>query len=141
MSTHSNAAPEESPETFYSGKWTFEETEYVKGLIEEFEAGNCPDARNGSTLRWYIAKKLGCMEKRVTKKVGWLVHYGMGCCQQQLKLLYFLILLQYENTGYKGRQTYQHNKVAMTPEESQNAWTSWRRWRRGSRRVAHIFCC
>jgi hypothetical protein len=55
----------------YSGTWTPEELDYVQGIIDEFEAGNTPDAEDKkSTLRSFIADKLECSEKRISKKVS-----------------------------------------------------------------------
>ena len=53
----------------YGGKWTIEEEEYFHALREEFRAGTL-DIPNGTTLRYFLAKQLGCKPKRITKKVG-----------------------------------------------------------------------
>ena len=53
----------------YGGKWTVEEEEYFHALREEFRAGTL-DIPNGTTLRYFLAKKLGCKPKRITKKVS-----------------------------------------------------------------------
>ena len=53
----------------YSGTWTTDEQLYVEGIIQEFRVGNIQELSDGWTLRKYIAYKLGCPEKRVSKKV------------------------------------------------------------------------
>lgn len=82
-----------SPSGAYSGTWTVEEEEYAELIVNEFRAGTCPDAKDGITLRRYLAEKLGCLPKRVSKK--------------------------YESSGYNGRQVYQKRRSPMPPEESQ----------------------
>ena len=70
-----------TPKTdYYMGEWTDEEAEYVNALINHFRTGTLEDATEGTTLRGYIAKKIGCKVKRVSKR--------------------------YECTDYNGRQPY-----------------------------------
>ncbi|CAB9522431.1 RING [Seminavis robusta] len=88
------ASPSLQPsEGQYVGTWTMEEKKYVEALIAEFRAGNILNLPEKSTLRAFIANKLGCSEKRITKK--------------------------YERTGYNGRLLYTHRPDDFTPEESQ----------------------
>jgi len=63
----------------YSGQWTKEEQDFVTALVLGFKEGslNIPD---GTSLRFYIAAKLGCKPKRVSKK--------------------------YERTGYNGKHVF-----------------------------------
>jgi hypothetical protein len=57
------------PAACYGGKWTLEEEQYFHALRDNFRAGtlNIP---NGTTLRCFLAEKLGCKPKRITKKVS-----------------------------------------------------------------------
>ncbi|CAB9507830.1 expressed unknown protein [Seminavis robusta] len=62
-----------------SGQWTLEEVSFATRLIDEFRNGSLqiPD---GTSMRGFLAEKLGCVPKRVSKK--------------------------YENTNYNGRLQY-----------------------------------
>lgn len=53
----------EEPVHAYAGKWTIEEEEYVGALTEEFLSGtlNIPE---GTSLRTFLAKMLGCKVRR-----------------------------------------------------------------------------
>lgn len=85
---------EESP-LFY-GRWTAEEERYAERLIEEFRDGNLEDADfegGPSTLRGFLATKLKCGAKRISKK--------------------------FESSGYNGRMQYVRKQSGMTPEEYQ----------------------
>jgi hypothetical protein len=64
----------------YSGAWTAEEKRYATALIQEFRDGNIPGLPDKTTMRGYLAEKLGCPTKRISKK--------------------------YEGTGYNGRLPY-----------------------------------
>lgn len=77
----------------YTGTWTKEELDYSDALAEEFRSGNLPGVEDKTTLRGYLAMKLNCPVKRISKK--------------------------YESSGYNGRLQYRKGFVAMTPEESQ----------------------
>ena len=50
----------------HSGKWTHEESEYVRELIKEFEAGSLNIEENIS-LRAFLSKALNCSPKRISK--------------------------------------------------------------------------
>jgi len=87
-------ALEESP-LFY-GRWTAEEERYAEKLIEEFRDGNLEDAdfEDGpSTLRGFLATKLTCGAKRISKK--------------------------FESSGYNGRMQYVRKQGDITSEDSQ----------------------
>ncbi|CAB9499569.1 expressed unknown protein [Seminavis robusta] len=77
----------------YSGAWTAEEQRYVTALIEEFHAGNLPGVKERTSLRKLLASKLGCHEKRITKK--------------------------YERTGYNGRKQYVPNVMGFSRADSE----------------------
>jgi hypothetical protein len=47
----------------YSGMWTKEEQDYVSALVEGFKNGTL-DIPDGTSLRCFIASKLGCKAKR-----------------------------------------------------------------------------
>ena len=47
----------------YSGQWTKEEQDYVAALVEGFKDGSL-DIPGGTSLRFFIAAKLGCKPKR-----------------------------------------------------------------------------
>lgn len=66
----------------YAGQWTKEEQEYVACLREGFKSGTL-DIPDGTSLRFFIAAKLGCKPKRVSKK--------------------------YERSGYNGKQVYRRD--------------------------------
>ncbi|CCI46114.1 unnamed protein product [Albugo candida] len=51
-----------------SGKWTNEEEAYTVRIIHYFKLGLL-DIQEGTSLRWYLAKKLNCEAMRVTKKL------------------------------------------------------------------------
>ncbi|CAB9506540.1 expressed unknown protein [Seminavis robusta] len=74
----------------HSGKWTHEESEYVKELIKEFEAGSLSIEENIS-LRRFLSKALNCSPKRISKK--------------------------FEGTLYNGKQLYKRKTSALTPEQ------------------------
>jgi hypothetical protein len=76
----------------YSGAWTAEEKRYATALIQEFRDGNIPGLSDKTTMRSYLAEKLGCPTKRISKK--------------------------YEGTGYNGRLSYAKEVVALDPEEA-----------------------
>ena len=67
-----------------SGKWTPEEEAYAHELIVDFSGGIIADIDSDEeiSLRGYLAQKLRCHPKRISKK--------------------------FESTGYGGRQTYKH---------------------------------
>jgi hypothetical protein len=50
-----------------SGKWTPEEEAYAEGLMKEFKAGHLK-LEEGKSLRKFLAEKLGCSPKRISKK-------------------------------------------------------------------------
>lgn len=81
----------------HGGKWSEEEELYAAALIEAFKAGVLPpeDIDEGTSLRKYLAKKLMCSPKRVSKK--------------------------YEGTNYNGKQVYFKNRgtsgTVLTPTE------------------------
>ena len=52
--------------SLHSGKWTHEESEYVRELIKEFEAGSLNIEENIS-LRAFLSKALNCSPKRISK--------------------------------------------------------------------------
>lgn len=66
----------------HGGKWSPEEESYAAALMEAFTVGELPssDCAEGMSLRKYLAKKLMCSPKRVSKK--------------------------FEGTGYNGKQVY-----------------------------------
>ena len=91
---HAATIPEADQEQpLYTGTWTKEELDYSDALAEEFRSGNLPRVEDKTTLRGYLAMKLNCPVKRISKK--------------------------YESSGYNGRLQYRKGFVAMTPEESQ----------------------
>ena len=57
--------PPSSPKRsdFYSGQWTKEEQDYVTCLVDGFKLGSL-DIPDGTSLRFFIAAKLGCKPKR-----------------------------------------------------------------------------
>ena len=73
-----------------SGAWTPEEHEYANALIEEFKAGSMQDLAEGTSMRGFLAKMLGCYPKRVSKK--------------------------YESTKYNGKRQYAKNKSLSQDE-------------------------
>lgn len=98
VSTISTATTEEGFEEspLFYGRWTAEEERYAERLIEEFRDGNLEDAdfEDGpSTLRGFLATKLKCGAKRISKK--------------------------FESSGYNGRMQYVRKPSGMAPEESQ----------------------
>ena len=64
--------------TLYSGDWGSAEMEFAQGIMNEFKAGSLriENREKRVTLRGYIAERLGCGEKRVSKKVGTKGHLG-----------------------------------------------------------------
>ena len=59
------ATPEE--ELFY-GRWTKEEEAYALELIRSFGEGTLENVPDGATLRNFLAEKLTCQAKRISKK-------------------------------------------------------------------------
>lgn len=51
-----------------SGKWTVEEEAFTNLIIHYFKRGLL-DVEDGTSLRWYLAKRLNCEAMRVTKKL------------------------------------------------------------------------
>lgn len=52
-----------------SGKWTPEEVRYSVALINDFRNGVLDDIQDPAmSLRGYLANKLGCSVKRISKK-------------------------------------------------------------------------
>ncbi|KAE8986566.1 hypothetical protein PR003_g22830 [Phytophthora rubi] len=51
-----------------SGKWTMEEEAFTNMIIHYFKRGLL-DVEDGTSLRWYLAKRLNCEAMRVTKKL------------------------------------------------------------------------
>lgn len=76
--------------SLHSGKWTHEESEYVKELIKEFEAGSLNIEENIS-LRRFLSKALNCSPKRISKK--------------------------FEGSLYNGKQLYKRKTSTLTPKE------------------------
>ncbi|CAB9518576.1 expressed unknown protein [Seminavis robusta] len=76
----------------YSGAWTGEEKRYATALIEEFRDGNIPDLPEKTTMRGYLAEKLMCPTKRISKK--------------------------YEGSGYNGRLPYTKGALELDPDEA-----------------------
>ena len=74
----------------HSGKWTLEEEAYVEGLMEEFRAGTL-DLQEGTTLRSFLAQKLNCKPKRISKK--------------------------YEGKNYDGKQLFWKTEEDISPAE------------------------
>ncbi|CAB9506818.1 expressed unknown protein [Seminavis robusta] len=85
-----SAAAPAPPAKLHAGKWTPEEEAYVEGLMEEFRAGTL-DIQEGTTLRSFLAKKLNCKPKRISKK--------------------------YEGKNYDGKQLYWNSEEPMSPME------------------------
>lgn len=81
-------APPQQTE-FYSGQWTKEEQDYVSCLVDGFKNGSL-DIPDGTSLRFFIAAKLGCKPKRVSKK--------------------------YERSGYNGKQVYRRDTNLPTKD-------------------------
>lgn len=73
-----------------SGKWTKEEEGYAQALMQAFHMGQLMDIEEGTSLRKYLAKKLSCSAKRISKK--------------------------FEGTNYKGKMLY--IKEFESPDES-----------------------
>ncbi|CAB9523905.1 expressed unknown protein [Seminavis robusta] len=97
MSTEDSKKPKETTNkeeepTLYRGKWTTEEDAYAHCLIAEFRAGTL-DIPSGTTLRGFLAKKLECAPKRVSKK--------------------------FENSGYNGKQLYCPSAIYISNFESE----------------------
>ena len=98
----SSSGPSEEPEKqdlfqgpLRRGHWTDAEMSYVEALIEAFQGGNLDDVKGEcSTLRGYLAEKVHCSPKRISKK--------------------------FESSGYYGRQTYRLAKAsASIPTEAE----------------------
>ncbi|KAF0687583.1 Aste57867_20702 [Aphanomyces stellatus] len=56
------------PPGLRSGKWTPEEEAFTNKMIHFFRLGLL-DIEDGTSLRWYLSKKLNCEAMRVTKKL------------------------------------------------------------------------
>ncbi|OQR92945.1 hypothetical protein ACHHYP_03112 [Achlya hypogyna] len=56
------------PPGLRSGKWTPEEEAFTNKMIHYFRLGLL-DIEDGTSLRWYLSKKLNCEAMRVTKKL------------------------------------------------------------------------
>lgn len=56
------------PPGLRSGKWTPEEEAYTNMIIHYFKRGLL-NIEDGTSLRWYLAKRLNCEAMRVTKKL------------------------------------------------------------------------
>lgn len=84
---HTASSPKKAD--YYSGQWTKEEQDYVTCLMEGFKLGTL-DIPDGTSLRFFIAAKLGCKPKRVSKK--------------------------YERSGYNGKQVYRKDSNAKDVE-------------------------
>lgn len=54
------------------GKWTAEEEQEARELIEKFTNGSLQDCEEGATLRSYLAKRLNCAPMRISKKFAGL---------------------------------------------------------------------
>lgn len=87
--TKAAAAKKPAPK-LHSGKWTLEEEVYVEALMEEFRAGTL-DLQEGTTLRSFLAIKLNCKPKRISKK--------------------------YEGKNYDGKQLFWKSEEAFSPAE------------------------
>ncbi|CAB9519161.1 expressed unknown protein [Seminavis robusta] len=74
---------------YYSGKWITEEEVYVEALAKEFRDGTL-EIPNETSLRTFLSDKLQCRAKRITKK--------------------------FENTGYRGAQSFKRN-LHMSEQE------------------------
>jgi hypothetical protein len=74
----------------YSGKWTVEEERYVVFLCQQFKEGAL-DIKEGRTLRSFLAERLGCKPKRITKK--------------------------YERTGYNGKLQFIDKITELMPSD------------------------
>lgn len=70
MINNSNIYSSQLKENQRKGKWTYEEYEYAKKIIEYFKIGmiDFPSLSTGVTLRSYLAEKLDCDPIRITKK-------------------------------------------------------------------------
>lgn len=75
----------------YFGRWTRSEEAYANTLISGFQAGTLEGVEDGATLRNYLAEKLTCQAKRISKK--------------------------YEGSHYNGRQRFFKKKEILTEEE------------------------
>lgn len=75
----------------YAGSWTLEEKEYATALMEDFRDGIIGGLCDKATLRNFLAERLGCLTKRISKK--------------------------YEKSGYNGRLQYRSGVAGMGPEE------------------------
>jgi hypothetical protein len=59
-----------------SGKWTTEEEEYARYLIECFDKGILRGPEKGTSLRSYLAKVLNCDPMRISKKYVGMMRIG-----------------------------------------------------------------
>ena len=76
---------------FYFGRWTRDEETYANELIREFQAGTLENVEEGATLRNFLAEKLTCHAKRISKK--------------------------YEGSHYNGRQRFRRKEDVIPKEE------------------------
>lgn len=73
------------------GKWSNAEMAYAEGIIREYRAGSLDDVEGGMSLRGYLAQKLQCHVKRISKK--------------------------FENTTYNGKRQYKKNSMGLSEGE------------------------
>lgn len=90
MADKRKEAAAEAAKKLHSGKWTLEEEAYVAGLMEAFRDGIL-DVQDGTTLRSFLATKLNCKPKRISKK--------------------------YEGKNYDGKQLYWKTEDDISPQE------------------------
>jgi hypothetical protein len=64
----SDASAGKGGRPLYTGKWTDQEEAYVQALIHEFRSGILPNLEEGTSLRLFLAEKLDCKPKRISKK-------------------------------------------------------------------------
>ena len=81
-----------SSQRLYSGMWTDQEQDYLEALATEFHDGAL-DIPERCTLRLYLAEQLGCLPKRISKRM--------------------------ENSGYNGRALYRNFRSTMSPKDLQ----------------------
>lgn len=62
------------------GKWTSAESHFAMMMIDLFMAGIMPSISNGTTLRAFLARRLGCAPMRITKKFSHSTTHGIGKC-------------------------------------------------------------
>ncbi|CEG36165.1 uncharacterized protein PHALS_00490 [Plasmopara halstedii] len=66
--TKKRSTKSKCPPGLRSGKWTVEEETFTNMIIHYFKRGLL-DVEDGTSLRWYLAKRLNCEAMRVTKKL------------------------------------------------------------------------